>query len=137
MASRVLFLRVSASSTTSRNGGVVFSSLAFHRFVSWSVRVLCFSSGVRFSVFRVVVWLGLIVFAGFLGVPSRSCVIVSFGLVVCFAIVLYSPCGSIMTIGCWVLLPISSMIMVAVWVFPAPSMAVMSVCPLVRSSASR
>ena len=62
--------------------------------------------------------------------------IISCVLLVCFAIVLYSPCGSTMTIGVCVFLAISSIIVVAVWVFPAPSMAVMSVCLLVRSSAS-
>ena len=136
MASSVLFLRFSASSTIRRNGGVVLFSLAFQRvFICW-VRMLCFSSGVRFSAFRIVIWLFFMACVGSFGVLFGLGVIVSVGLVVCLLMLLYSPCGSIMTIGCVVLLAISSMIMVAVWVFPAPSMAVMSVCLVVRSSAS-
>jgi len=115
---------------------VVPCSLVSHRVFSCWVSVWFFSLGVRCSVFRVVIWLVLMVCVGSFGVLSGLCVIFSVGLVVCFLMLLYSPWGSIITMWCVVLLAISVMIMVAVWVFPAPSMAVMSVCLLVRSSAS-
>ena len=67
MVSRVLFLRFSGSSITNRKVGVFFSSLAFQISSSWWLRIFCFSSGVKFSVFRVVIWLSFMVSAGFFG----------------------------------------------------------------------
>ena len=93
---------------------MVSCSLVFHRVSSCWVSVLFFSVGVRFSVFRVVIWLVFMVCVRSFGFLSGLSVIFSVGLVVCFLTLLYSPWGSIMTMGCVVLLAISSMIMVAV-----------------------
>ena len=68
MVSKVLFLRVSDSSTTNKKDGVFFWSFAFQISSTWWLRVFCFSSGVRFAVFRVVTWLSFMVSAGFFGV---------------------------------------------------------------------
>ena len=67
MASRFLFSMFSGSSITNRKDGAFFSSLAFQISSIWLLRAFCFSSGVRFSVFRVVIWFCFMVSAGFFG----------------------------------------------------------------------
>jgi len=102
------------------------------------VRVVCFWFGVRFSAFRMVVWLVFTVFA------MVSCVF-SFGLSVIMLVgfwvvswsLVYSPWASRITVACWVLLVISVARVFAVWVFPVFGVPVISVCVVVSVSAFR